>query len=146
MHEDGRGLYGEGQLLVGEVAQASEAYALLKAGALSGLSIGFSPRDWEYRKNSDGGNKEIRVLKEVDLWEISLVTFPANDLARVGNVKSVSGLGTLREIEEHLREAGCSRAEAKALIARVRELSQRDAGEAACIEAAQRLLKNLKGE
>lgn len=143
LREDDKGLYCEGKLLVGEVALATEAHALLKAGALSGLSIGYSPLEWEYRKD---GAREVRVLKEVDLWEISLVTFPANDLARVGSVKSVEDLGSLREIEEHLREAGCSRAEAKALIARVRELSRRDAVEAACIEAAQRLLKSMKGE
>jgi len=81
LFEDGRGLYIEGRLLL-EVAQAREAYALLKAGAVTGLSIGYSPR--RYRRDPDTG---VRRLYAVDLVEVSLVTLPANTAAQVTVVK-----------------------------------------------------------
>lgn len=120
--EDEKGLYVEGQLLINGVAKAKEAYELLSAGAISGLSIGYWPVSWEWQKKEDS-KEEVRLLKEVDLWEISLVTFPANTEARVDDVKS---LKTIRDIEEHLRDAGCSRNEAKGLISQIRNV-QRDA-------------------
>ncbi len=79
--EDAHGLYVEGRLLL-DVARAKEAYALLKAGALTGLSIGYSPV--RYRIDDETG---VRQLTEVDLWEVSLVTFPANQAANVTVVK-----------------------------------------------------------
>lgn len=79
--EDTRGLYVEGRLLL-DLARAKEAYALLKAGAIGGLSIGYSPV--RFRTDADTG---VRRIAEVDLWEISLVTFPANTAARVTVVK-----------------------------------------------------------
>jgi HK97 family phage prohead protease len=81
LFEDAQGLYIEGRLLL-DIARAREAYALLKAGAMSGLSIGYSPKT---RIEPDTG---VRQLLEVDLWEISLVTLPANPLATVTVVKS----------------------------------------------------------
>jgi HK97 family phage prohead protease len=81
--EDAHGLYVEGRLLLG-VRRAAEAYALLKSGAISGLSIGYSPV--RYRIDSESG---IRKLSEVELWEISLVTFPANSAANVTVVKQI---------------------------------------------------------
>lgn len=97
MREDEKGLWCEGRLVL-DVARAKEAYALMKAGALSGLSIGFAPVDYEYvgpegvRKFSvlgelPAGCNQVRVLKEIDLWEVSVVTFPACSPARVVSVK-----------------------------------------------------------
>jgi len=138
--EDDRGLKVTGQLLIDDVDRAKEAYALLKAGALSGLSIGYVPQDFEYR------DKDVRLLKEVDLWEISLVTFPANDEARVKDVKGVEELATVRDVEGWLRDAkGLTRSEAKTVISK---LSRRDAEEAVTenqvIEAAKNLLKAME--
>ena len=82
--EDARGLYIEGTLLL-RVVRAQEAYALLKAGALSGLSIGYSPV--RYTIDPETG---VRKLAAVELWEVSLVTFPANSEATVTVVKSQS--------------------------------------------------------
>lgn len=81
LREDDQGLYVRGRLLM-DIARAREAYALLKEGVVSGLSIGYSPV--RYRIDPDSG---VRLLAKVDLWEISLVTFPANDAARVTVVK-----------------------------------------------------------
>lgn len=79
--EDEMGLYVEGRLLL-DVGRAREAYALLKQGAISGLSIGYSPV--QYKIDSGNGT---RILSAIELWEISLVTFPANAAAAVTVVK-----------------------------------------------------------
>ena len=94
MFEDERGLYVEGTLLL-EVQRAREAYALMKAGAVSGLSIGYSPV--RYHIDADTG---VRHLSEVDLWEVSLVTFPANAAAGVTVVKQAEPILTNYEIEQ----------------------------------------------
>jgi uncharacterized protein len=125
MREDAKGLYVEGKLLIADVAKAQEAHALLKAGAISGMSIGFvsTVTEWD-------DNKDIRTLKEIDLWEVSLVTFPANDEARVVDVKGVENLSTARELERYLREeGGLSGSCAKAFMAKARAAYQREAGE-----------------
>jgi HK97 family phage prohead protease len=83
--EDNRGLKVKGRLVL-DVNQAREAYALMKAGAIDAMSIGFAiPRDgYEIDEK-----KRVRVIKEADLWEISVVTFPANPKATISRVKSV---------------------------------------------------------
>jgi len=81
MFEDAKGLYVEGQLML-ELARAAEAHALLKAGVVSGLSIGYQP----VRFATDPATG-VRMLSEVELIEISLVTIPANDKSRVSVVK-----------------------------------------------------------
>lgn len=82
LFEDARGLYLKGKLLL-EVAAAKEAYALMKAGVVRGLSIGYSVK--RSRRNPDSG---VRELLDLNLWEISLVTQPANEAALVTVVKS----------------------------------------------------------
>lgn len=81
MFEDTRGLYVEGKLLL-DVARAREAYALLQEKAIGGLSIGYSPI--KYRLHEKTG---VRMLSQVELWEVSLVTFPANEAAKITVVK-----------------------------------------------------------
>ncbi len=100
MKEDENGLYVRGRLLVDDVSLAKEAWALLKAGAVTGLSIGCRVKKEEY----DATDKVSRI-KEAELWETSLVTFPANDEARVMTIK------TVRDFERFLRDAGFSRKE-----------------------------------
>lgn len=82
MVEDNIGLRCTGQLLL-TVEKGRETYELLKAGAIDGLSIGFQTveRTWN-------GDTKTRTLNKVRLWEVSLVTFPSNDQARVSGVKS----------------------------------------------------------
>jgi len=91
VHEDAKGLYVKGRLLP-DVAKAREAAALLSAGAIDGLSIGY--RTVKATKNTKGQ----RLLSELELWEVSLVTFPMLPEARV-NAKGDTLLDdTLREI------------------------------------------------
>lgn len=121
--EDNIGLHMIGKLAV-KTQRGQEAYELLKMGAISGLSIGFVSREDSYDKVSG-----IRTLKKVDLWETSLVTFPANDAARVQSVKSIETIEDLKSAEQYLRESGLSRSEAVAFIARVKRLGQSDSDE-----------------
>ncbi len=120
LREDQTGLYVEGKLAL-KTARGAEAYELLKMGAISGLSIGFVTRDDSYDRVTG-----IRTLKKVDLWEVSLVTFPANDAARVSGVKSIDTIESLADAEAFLREAGgLSRREATALVSRIKSLRGR---------------------
>ncbi len=77
VREDARGLYVKGRLLDG-VERAREAAALIAAGAIDGLSIGY--RTVKAVKDDKGR----RLLQELELWEVSLVTFPMLPSARVG--------------------------------------------------------------
>lgn len=78
IREDGTGLYVRGRLLDG-VARAREARALIEAGAIDGLSIGY--RTVRAHRDDDGQ----RRLAEVELWEVSLVTFPMLPEARLSS-------------------------------------------------------------
>lgn len=75
--EDSRGLRVKGRILT-EVEKGREAVALVAAGAIDGLSIGY--RTVTAEKDAKGQ----RLLREVELWEVSLVTFPMLPEARVG--------------------------------------------------------------
>lgn len=115
MTEDEKGLVVEGKLA--ETQRANEAYGLLKMKprpALSGLSIGYRAK--KFTVGTKIGEPRRR-LHEVELLEVSLVTFPANPKARIGSVKSGDGLG-VRDAEKALREAGFSANEAKAILAK----------------------------
>ncbi|MBQ7267923.1 MAG: HK97 family phage prohead protease, partial [Synergistaceae bacterium] len=138
IREDDIGLWIEGRLLL-DLEKGKEAYILLKNQAIRGLSIGYMPLAWEW-ENRD--SRRIRVLKEIDLWEVSLVTFPANPKALIDDVKSIK---TIRDVEDTLRDAGFSRTEAKALISACKS-AQRDAeDENEEIKAAEKLLNLMKG-
>jgi HK97 family phage prohead protease len=83
--ESEKGLYLKGNLLL-DTQMGREAYALLKAGAIDGLSIGYGVKNYSIDTKTG-----IRFLKELDLYEVSLVTFPMNEKATVTSVKSASG-------------------------------------------------------
>lgn len=113
MSEDSKGLYTEGKLLINDVDKAREAYALLDAGAISGQSIGYDTVDEDFDAKAG-----VFYLNELDLWECSIVTFPANTDALVEEVKSGLSHGklpTVREFENALRELGFSKRVAKSL-------------------------------
>lgn len=119
--EDAHGLYVEGEINM-EVQQGKEAHSLMKQGALSGLSIGYETITEEWDKDN-----RVRKLHEVKLWEISPVTFPAGDTARISSVKSFDELVTLSDCEKFLRDAAdLSQKEAATLIARIKAATQGD--------------------
>ncbi|MEL6170559.1 MAG: HK97 family phage prohead protease [Pseudomonadota bacterium] len=91
VREDDKGLYVKGRLLA-EVERAREAVALIAEGAIDGLSIGY--RTLKASKNEKGQ----RLLKELELWEVSLVTFPMLPSARVGAKGDTLASDDLREL------------------------------------------------
>jgi uncharacterized protein len=116
VEETDEGLYVSGRMILVS-PQAQQRHALLKAGALDGLSIGFMIPGPEYAKY-DGEN--VRHITKADLWEVSVVNFPMNREARISAVKNLAGYNrapTPRQAERLLRDAGWSLAQAKALLA-----------------------------
>lgn len=97
MKEDDQGLYVEGRLLL-DIQRAKEAYALLKASVLDGLSIGYRVVE-SYRCPET----HQRVLTKLELLEVSLVTFAANPHARIRQVKSAEE-GQWVCIEQEIRK------------------------------------------
>jgi uncharacterized protein len=116
MHEDKKGLAVRGVLA--DTDLGNEIHTLLKMDAVRGLSIGYVTRDQDFDKD---GN---RLIKEAELWEVSVVSLPMNPLAQVAHVKSrLSAAGeyvpTVREFERVLRDVGCSQKVAKILISKM---------------------------
>lgn len=106
--EDETGLFVRGRILT-DVQKGREAISLIEAGAVDGMSIGY--RTVKADRRSDG----VRSLKELDLWEVSLVTFPMQESARIDTIKAAEM--SRREMEALLtQDAGLSRAVARSLI------------------------------
>ncbi len=100
LKEDNRGLLVKGRLAM-NTQRGKEVYELMKMGALDSMSIGYklTPDGYKY----DDKNKR-RVIKEINLMEVSMVTFPMNPKAKITKVK-LADMNT-RELEEYLRDVG----------------------------------------
>jgi HK97 family phage prohead protease len=148
MSEDKKGLAVRGVLA--DTDLGNEIHTLLKMEAVRGLSIGYVTRDQDFDKD---GN---RLIKEADLWEVSVVSLPMNPLAQVAHVKSrLSAVGeyvpTVREFERVLRDVGCSQKVAKVLISKMFDdsnetlVEQRDADvDDEALKAAQAVIERMQ--
>lgn len=125
VQENARGLKVEGRLFALATERGQYIYEGLKAGALDGLSIGYKTR--EFIAGTRAGEPD-RTLTDVDLWEVSIVTFPANPKARVTAVKALS-TDDLRDLEAALRDAGVPRKDCPKAVWAFKQWLQRDAGE-----------------
>lgn len=139
--EDGTGLRMQAKLA--PTTRGRDAYALLKMDprpAITGLSIGYIAKEWSPRSKPE---EPRRTLKKIDLFEISLVTFPANPKARIASVKS--GLSK-KDAERALRDAGFSRTEAMAIVAEGFNAasSPRDAGQGGAANELAKLLERIR--
>lgn len=121
IREDEKGLYVEGELTPGH-SKAQDVFASLKHGAIDGLSIGYRVKAFNQIDN------DRRLLKEIDLIEISVVEEPADLSARISEVKSaLEKAESLKEIENLLRDVGgFSRVDAKHLVSKINSLCQRE--------------------
>ena len=132
--EDDHGLYAVGELTPNH-SIAEDVKASLAHGAINGMSIGFDiPSEGsEYDKQ-----KNVRLIKAIDLWEVSIVTFPANIESRIDIVKSIETIKTISEAETLLRDvSGLSQREAKAFIASLKSVTQREAEDVRIAEELQ---------
>lgn len=132
-NEDEKGLFLKGELNL-DVQKGVETYSLLKKKAFKGLSIGYKTQDFSVDQKTG-----VRTLKKVKLYEVSLVTFPANLKAGVSGVKGLPE--TEREFEAVLRDMGFGKGQAKAIISGgfpAYKAMRRDADEAAEAELVRR--------
>lgn len=121
LYEDDKGLFIKGNLPKDDTLVSGRIIPQMKVGSIKEMSIGF------FTKNYDRAKDGIRLLKEIDLFEVSLVTKAMNSQALVTGFKSFE---TLRDIEQTLKDNGFSSNEAKTLISKIKEFSsQRDASE-----------------
>ncbi|CAA0088121.1 Uncharacterised protein [Starkeya nomas] len=97
LREDGVGLHVRGRLTL-DVARARDVLALMRAGAIDGLSIGF--RAVEGRTDP---RTRVRRLSRIDLWEVSVVTFPMQPDARIAGVKHAPLAAAIRRGARRLR-------------------------------------------
>ena len=115
MEENSKGLKVRGKLFALSTERGQYIYEGMKSGALDGLSIGFRTKKFTMGTKP---SEARRTLEEIDLMEVSIVTFPAHGKARVSNVKAAESVKTIREFEDFLRDVGgFSHAKAKAIAA-----------------------------
>ena len=126
LKEDKTGLHAKG-LIDENHMDGPSAYSAMKRGAMSGLSIGFKIPKGGATEKEDG----TREIKEIDLKEISIVNFPADDDARISQVKyEIEDADSLKDVEKYLRESGFSKSKATAIVSRISKLHKRDAEKA----------------
>lgn len=112
------GLQIEGELVL-ESPVAQKAYSLLKKRVLKGLSIG-------YETVEEKMVGTVRHLTELKLWEVSLVTFPMNELALVSGVKDMGMDELLERGDELMAEYSANQKEFQALVDRYSALKARN--------------------
>lgn len=138
--EDAHGLRLHGTLNL-ETQRGREALSLLKQGALNGLSVGFCAPENGVEVDRQTG---IVTYRECDLYEVSIVAIPANDKARISDVRSIQ---TPRQFEALLTDLGFAKKAATALAARGWGGLNPDAGGAyALSEHVRNLTANLKSK
>lgn len=120
VREDAKGLFVKGRIST-DIERGRELATMINMGAIDGLSIGYRTLEFETRSGGEG-----RLLKMIDLFEVSFVTFPMQP----GALLDLNSLTTVRELETALRDAGFSRKTATGIAAHgFQGLSgQRDAG------------------
>lgn len=141
MQEDDHGLLVSGRLAV-STTLGKDTYELLKMGAVDSMSIGYLPYPGgvEYRDS-------VSHLKALELWEVSIVTFPANDRAVIENVKRQIENGEIPNpsvLEQFLREAGLSGKQAKAFMSLgYKGINPREAEDQELVESLKRLAEKF---
>ena len=125
IREDDVGLWVQGEFTPNHTL-SNDTYASMRHGAIDGLSIGFNIAPGGAEELENGG----RRITKINLVEVSIVGFPADDDARVSQVKmsdEINSIETIRDAERFLRDAGLPASMAKAFIGQCRPLYQREA-------------------
>lgn len=130
MEENSKGLKVEGELFALNTDRGALIYEGLKSGELDGLSIGYRARKYTMGTKPQD---PTRTLHDIDLREVSIVTWGSNDKALIGQVKSadIDAISTLSEAEDFLREAGgrFSKSTARDFVSRLTKIARREAGD-----------------
>lgn len=124
MEEDDHGLFVRGKIDLNH-KDGPSLLSALERKAVDAMSIGFNLLKGGWNETEDG----IRELTGIDLKEVSLVNFPADDAARVTIVKAdIETIKTLKEAEAILRDAGYSKSAANAFVSRIKTIARCDTG------------------
>lgn len=162
MREDAKGLHVVGEINL-DTQGGREAYALAKQGVLTDMSIGFRiPENGSERKQMDG--RSVRIIKAIDLYEISLVPEPMNTQANITAVKSlyakhniempadglinvtiVEQCKSVADVEDLLRDVGFTANAAKAMISRFKKGAESREGITEQSDVADILRKGAQG-
>jgi HK97 family phage prohead protease len=145
LKEDEKGLYVKGKLPKSDSMVRDRIIPQMKVGSISKMSIGYMVTDSEWKG-------DMRILKELELFEISLVTFPMNDQANITAMKGEEGykitkdmvendVKSIREAEEMLRDAGFSQSASKAMISVIRKTADKEDAEAKFLTSLASLVK-----
>jgi HK97 family phage prohead protease len=133
MEEDSKGLYVKGKISMTDTGR--KALTLIQDGVITEMSIGFDIVKKDYRKVN---NKDVRVLKEIKLWEFSPVTFASNNLAKIVKLNQmIESVGNERHLIEKAIET------LKTLLIEPTEVTQKTEEEKE-IESIMAIIKNLK--
>ena len=122
LKEDSHGLHSRGFINLA-MERGREAYSAAKRGDIDALSVGFTMAAHDFTRKDGGG----RIITNMDLREVSLVTFPADDSARIIGVKAddMLVLGSLKDCEDYLRESCMlSKSMAVAIVSHVSKLAR----------------------
>lgn len=114
--EDDKGLFVKGRMPKADTFVNGRVWPQMQVGSIGKMSIGFFIIEREF--NEEG----IRLLKELDLFEVSLVTIPANDEAVITDMKSLEEVESIKDVESYLKEKGVSVRESKKLISVIKNL------------------------
>jgi HK97 family phage prohead protease len=149
LYEDERGLFIKAKLPKADTLVNGRIIPQMEVGSIKEMSIGFFIEDFEIKG-------EIRILKKINLFEVSLVTKAMNPRALVTGFKSFkeTEIKSLKDIETFLKEGGLSNNESKTLISKIKEFSkqrdaeeeevkQRDAAQKKRLEANQKLIDSM---
>jgi HK97 family phage prohead protease len=131
--EEEKGLYVEAKMPLDDDFVRGRVVPQMKVGSIKSMSIGYSTENYTYDENSG-----ITYLNKLKLWEVSLVTIPANSQAVITDMKSLKDVSNIRELEAYLKNSGHSRKECVIIISKLKEFmreartqeqdDQRDAG------------------
>lgn len=139
--EDDHGLRMSGHFVMG-TQRGREAHSLLRAKAIRGLSIGYNVPQGGAEFDDE---KNVTNLKQIELWETSLVTFPANPESMVTEIRAVLEEGIypeVRDVEKALQDAGFSRGDARIFINEgYRSLLTQDADGAIALQTLQSVMR-----
>jgi len=144
LEETDKGLFVKGTII--DTALGNDVHKLIKGKAVKGLSIGYSTKKYEIDQT-----KGVRKLMELDLFEVSPVTFPMNDKATITRVRSLESV-QFEQLHEHkrtveaaLRDAGASDQLATYVASLIPKPAPRDAGGAELIASITNATNILKG-
>lgn len=119
-YEDDKGLFVKGRMPKADTFVSGRVIPQMKVGSVTKMSIGFWIMEREF--NEEG----IRLLKELDLFEVSLVTLPANDKAEVTGMKSLEEIEDLKGLEKFLKSHEISQKQAETVISLVCKFKKLD--------------------